>query len=185
SDGAPARKDSAPEAGAEDPAEHAACTGSGPVHGLRQRKAVGVVGKPHRPVQVRLEIALERLAVKPRRIGVLHQAARRRHRAWNANPDASLSARALLEETHHVGDGAHGGPVVVARRWSAMLAQGTPVRPKCYACDLGAAQIDANARARAHERFVGHAPWPRSREVASPMLAGATARRAARPGSSH
>src|SRR6516164_1531018 len=123
-----------PAAGAEDHAEHALSAGPGAVHGLRQRKAVGVVGKPH-------------------------QAARRCHRAWNANPDACRSARTLLEEAHHVSDGPHGGPVVVARRWSAMLAQRAPGRPKRYACDLGAAQIDANAQARRPGRFVGHAPW--------------------------
>src|SRR5262245_51130868 len=87
--------------GAQDDAEHAPRAGPGTIHGLGKRKAVGVVGEPHWTAQVRLEVVLEGLAVEPRRVSVLHQAAHRRHRAWNAHADASLSTGMLLEQARH------------------------------------------------------------------------------------
>src|SRR4051794_37179866 len=78
-------------AGTEDYAEDGWGARSGTIHGLREGKAVGVVGESHRAPQVGLEVALQRLAVEPRRVGVLHEPARRRHRAGYADADAACS----------------------------------------------------------------------------------------------
>ena len=61
----------APAAGAENYAKHASRAGPGPIHGLRQSKAVGVVGEAHGTAQVGLQIVPERFTIEPRRVGVL------------------------------------------------------------------------------------------------------------------
>ena len=55
---APSTHEPAAAAGAEDDAENESRARAGAVHGLREGKAVGVVGEPHRAPEVGLEVAL-------------------------------------------------------------------------------------------------------------------------------
>ena len=57
---------------AEDHAEHTARTRTRAVDGLGEREAIGVVGKPHRAAERLGKIHVERAAVEPGRVRVLH-----------------------------------------------------------------------------------------------------------------
>jgi hypothetical protein len=64
-------REPAADAGAEDHREHAGRAGGGAVGRLRECQAVGVVGERDRPLEVPLEVAIERPAVQPGRVRVL------------------------------------------------------------------------------------------------------------------
>jgi len=71
SEHAPAHHDAAADPGAEDDAEDDFRVPAGTVHGLAEGKAVGVVGKAHRPLEDAGEVALEGPADEPGRVRVL------------------------------------------------------------------------------------------------------------------
>ena len=155
--------------------------GAGAIDGLRQGKAVGIVGEPDRAAEMRLEVALERLAVEPRRVGVLHQPARRRQRARHADADRcrSSAAGAFLEHAHHLGRWPDGRAVVVARRRHAMLGQRASARapaprPRSW-CRRGRCPRAAGPLLAFGQSWCA----PSSRAMARPTLSGATPRLAA------
>jgi hypothetical protein len=92
-----------------------------------------------------LEIALERLAIEPRGVGILNEPAGRRHGAGDADADAVLVGDLLLERAHHQADGPDGRAVVVARRGHAMLSERLPAGAQHDPCDLGTAEVYAQA----------------------------------------
>ena len=136
---------SAAAARAQDHAEHRSGTGRCAIDRLRQGKAVGIIGQADRAAQMGFDIARERLAVEPRGIGVLHQAARGRYRARHADADAAARAGLCSSLAHHVADGAQRRCVVVPRRRDAMLGHDCAIGSERHAGNLGAAQVDAEA----------------------------------------
>jgi len=65
--------DPAADARSENDAEHHIGSGAGPIGGFRDRETVRVVHQTHWPRQTSLEIAAERIADEPRRVGVFHE----------------------------------------------------------------------------------------------------------------
>ncbi len=99
--------DAAAGAGADDHAEYATPAGAGAVHGLAERKAVGVVRRAHLAFEQRGQVALQRVAVEHRRIRVAHLAGHRTDRARNADADAHGRGQPGLREAHEIADRAH------------------------------------------------------------------------------
>src|SRR5205085_5205139 len=101
---AAADNDAAAASGADDHAEDDRRAGGRAVGCLRQRETVRVVGKADRPLEQPRQILAERLADQPGRIRVLDEAARRRDRAGNADPDGPALAGVALNLAHETAD---------------------------------------------------------------------------------
>ena len=86
--------------GADDDAEDHLGAGRRAVGRLRQREAVGVVGKPDRPIEPARQILGQRPAVQPGRVRILDESRRRRDRARDADADGAGRAGGLLDVAH-------------------------------------------------------------------------------------
>ncbi len=103
-DDAAADDDAAAAAGAEYDAEDRMRAGSRAVHGFREGKTVGVVGKAQRPTECRRKIGIETPPVEPRRVRVLHEPRRRRQRARHADSDRCRPVGDGIEQSDEIAD---------------------------------------------------------------------------------
>ena len=163
---------------AENDADDSAGAGGGPVAGLGERKAVGVVGKPHRLADGRGQVGSECAAVEPGRVCVLDSAGARRERAGGRHTDgggasAVAGARRVGEQAlHHRRNGRDRRVVVVARRGNALARPLVAGSVHHHAFDLGAAQINSDEqrlrpRRYRHVDLRPHARSPSRRRRAS------------------
>ena len=119
--------DAAAHSGTEDDAEDGAAAGGRAVDRLGQRKAIGVVGEAHRAAERGLDIAAERPAVEPGRIGVLHQSGSGDDRAGNADADRSGRADLALQRGDQPGN-RRDRAVIIADRRGDSTARPDPAR---------------------------------------------------------
>ena len=121
---------------------------------LGDGQAVGVVGAAHGPRQRSRKVALQRLAVQPRRVGILHQPGGAHNRSRNPHAHRGRFARAAadapLQLLHHLCNRPHRGRVVVLRRRNAQPRnlRAAPIQREPF--DLGAAQVDSDANPFCH-----------------------------------
>ena len=112
----------------------------------RQRKAVGVVGQPHFPLQQCLQVALQRLADEAGGVRVLDQAALRGFDTGRADADAAAAAEFVFQRLDQSGHRHQGRHVVTGRGRDAPAGEHLPAIEGSR-LDLGAAEIDADAHA--------------------------------------
>ena len=137
--------DAAAHAGAQDDAEHDRPAAARAVGRLGDGKAVGVVRQPHLvALQQALEVAIERMAVQLRGVGVLDQAGGGRDRAGMADADAAARAHLGLELAHHGGHAVDGRFVAALRRRHAHAGAFLAAVVEDDALDFRAPEIDAD-----------------------------------------
>jgi hypothetical protein len=138
--------DTATNPGAEDHPEDACASRCGAVARLGQRKAIGVIGEAHRTPERRFEVAAERAADQPGRVGVLDEAGARDERPRNTDPDRRAAAELRFDAVHQ-GRHRRDRAGIVARRGRdppARMEAAISVDGRGF--DLGAAEIDADAK---------------------------------------
>src|SRR3546814_3950859 len=91
---------------------------------------------------------MERLAVQPDGIGVLHGPGERRDRARNPDPHASATPGLVLQPSDQSDDGLKRAVIVVTRRGDAMTAQFPSLVVESDRFRLRTAEIDADAHVR-------------------------------------
>jgi hypothetical protein len=128
----------------------------GAVGRLRQSEAVGVVGHCDRPLQHLREVAVQRLAIEPGRVGVLEQAGRRGNRAGRAKPHGAACAELLLGLRDQRADRRQGRIIAAARARPPAPQQGRAAFVKPDDLDLAAAEIDAQGDG--HADSINRAP---------------------------
>lgn len=139
---APVDHDAAADARAEDGTEDDPPARAGPVACLRQGEAVGVIGEPHRPAEMPVEILAQGAVVQPVGIGIADAAGGRAQRAGVADTD-SRGTVVRLEAGHQGGDHVQGSGIVM-RGGHAFARQQFPAGAHRRAFRLGSAQIDAD-----------------------------------------
>ncbi len=100
----PADDQAAADAGAEDDPEYNVMAGPGPVGGLGDGEAVGVVGETHGAAEGGFEVLVQGPADERGRVGVLDHARGRRKGAGDADADAADLSDTLLHGSDQVGD---------------------------------------------------------------------------------
>src|SRR5262245_11711471 len=135
----PINHNSPSDPGSQDDAEHHAGAFPRPVHRLRQREAVRVVLEPDRSTQGSFQVLLQRPAVEPGRVRVLHQPALARKRAGNPDTDGALPG--FLCKIRYRGERR---VIVAARSRDALAEYLEPGGIESERLDLGPAQIDAD-----------------------------------------
>src|SRR5215472_4065757 len=100
----PSHHHTATASGTEDDAEDDLSSDSRAIRRLADGKAVCVVRATHVARESVAEIALQRLAIEPGRIRILHEACRCNNRAGNSNADGALHADLALEAVNNFGD---------------------------------------------------------------------------------
>lgn len=140
-----AHDEAATDAGADDHGEHHLRARAGAIRGFGHREAVGVVRQAQRPLQQRLQVLLQRLAVEAGGVGVADQAGDRRQRAGRADADAGPEADGALGVLNQAHDRPQRGLVVTLRRRHAASEAFTTVLVERDQLDLGATQVDADA----------------------------------------
>jgi hypothetical protein len=148
-DEAPVDDDAAADPGAEDDAEHAAVAGGRAVGRLRQGEAVGVVGESRLAAERCGDVAGERPADQPGRIGVLDEAVFG-DRAGNADADRSADPGLAFDRRDQPGD-RRDRAGIIARRGRHAAAPAQPAAAVDQGrFDLAAAEVDADAKAAGH-----------------------------------
>src|SRR4029077_1866280 len=140
----------AADAGAQDHAENIAASRRGAVARLAERKAIGIVGEPHRATQRDLEIAPEWPADEPGGVGVLDKTGSGDCGPRDADPDGhgpALLAFDVVDQRRHGRD----RRVVIAGRGRDASARVDLARAiDGGSLDLSAAEIDADAKPCGH-----------------------------------
>src|SRR5688572_12020997 len=126
--------------GAQDHAEDHCRPLARAVHRFGKREAIGVVLQPDRPAERGFQVAAQRLADEPGRVGVLDQAGGLRFRSGDSDPDGALPGVA-----HKRPNRSDGGRVIAARGGNALTKHFAPVAVERYRLDLRAAEIDADS----------------------------------------
>jgi len=122
---------------------------------LGQGKAVGVVGKADRAAERGLDIAAERPAIEPGRIGILDQPGFGDDRPGNADPyrgrtGQGRDADLILERGDEAGNPPDGAVVVAGGRGDSPAGMDSAARVDGRRFDLGAAEIDPDTKCRGH-----------------------------------
>ncbi len=146
----PADHDAAADPGAENDPEHGAAAGRRSVDRFRQGKAIGVVGKADRAAERGFEIAAERPAVEPGRIGVLHQPGLDDNGPRYAHPDRSARADLALDRRDEADKCGNATVVIADRRGDSPSRPDPALRVDGCRLDLGAAEIDSDAQGHTH-----------------------------------
>ncbi len=133
-----------PVPGSNNDTKHHRRSGRSSVGRLGQRETVGVVAESQWLSDESLQILMQRFAVEPDRVGVLHQAGRRGNGAGDANANRAGLPELTQEGCCQVRNDAKGCIVVAARcRYSAaqthvsLIIQGEGL-------NLGAADVEAD-----------------------------------------
>jgi hypothetical protein len=113
--GVAAEGDAAAAAGTHDHAEDNMEVAGGAVGGLADSEAVGIIGAADRAREGVREVALQRAAVEPERVGILDQACGRDNGARDADADRAGLAGGGFNLGNKPGDGAEGAIVIAAR----------------------------------------------------------------------
>jgi hypothetical protein len=165
-----AHGDARADAGAQDRREHHLGPRAGPIGGLAQRQAVGIVLEPDRTRQQRLQILAQRLADEHGRIGVAHPPGHWRQAAGYAHAQRQAGgAQVCFGPRHQTGDRAQRSGVIPLRRGAALAQQQRALRVHGGDPDLGAAQVDAQPQsARGHGAPASNARMPSSSITGTP-----------------
>ena len=91
--------------GADDDAEDTGRPAAGPVRGLREREAIGIVGDPHRPAQAQRQVLIQGSPVQPDRVGIAQPAAEGGDGPRCPQPDAPALAGIGLDRPDQTGNG--------------------------------------------------------------------------------
>jgi hypothetical protein len=137
--------DAAPDTGAENDPEYGIDPGSRAIGGLRQGKAIRVVGQARRPPERGLDIALQGAPDQPGGIGVFDEAGFRGDSAGNTNPDRSRCANFLLDAADESNDRVDRCAIVLHRRRNSAADADQPQDVDGGGLDFGAAEVDADA----------------------------------------
>src|SRR3546814_6837071 len=103
--------------------------------------SVGVVHQAHRTAERGREVAIERPAEQPGRVGILDRTCGCGKRARNADADAAAPAGLNLDLLDEVSYCAYGSGIVPARRRQASASEDRAVGREGGSLDLGAAEI--------------------------------------------
>ena len=141
SDGDPA-SDARPENDAEDRLRRSA----GAVGRLGQGETVGIIGKPRRPPECALEVALQRASDQPCGVGVFDEAGGGRDSAGDADAYRWRCPDFLLDRADQVDDRIDRFAIILCRRGHTVAKTYRSAGVYGGAFDLRAAEIDADAK---------------------------------------
>ena len=140
-------------AGADDDAENRVRILARAVDGFGNRKAIGIIGKPHVAAERCLKIAPERLAVQEHGIGIAHDAGARIGASGNTDADRPLFACRLLGRRDKFLHGTDTGIIAAGRRGDAVTGSRRAIAIERDDFHFRAAPINSNE----HVRITFHA----------------------------
>ena len=145
-------RDASTATGAEDDREDHLRASGRTVGGLGDGEAVGVVGAADGTGQGSRKVMLQRLAVEPGGVCILHQTSGADNGAWNsdAHRGGTAAADALLQLSHHVSDRLHRGGIVMLRGSNAQAGHLRAVRVQRESLNLCPAEVDSDANSFCH-----------------------------------
>src|SRR6266436_1018681 len=137
--------DSPAAASAQYDCENDVLARAGAVSCFRNRQAVGVIRASHFARHRATKVFVERLAVQPGGIGVLHQTSPRRNGPGDSHAHGGAPSKFLLDSFDGFCYGAHRSFIVETRRGYAVAVQFLAVALQGHEFNLRAAEIHANS----------------------------------------